>query len=166
MVALITTVSGAARPCSRAQIGLCPGQALGPVAAAHLAHHHQPGMDAHAHRQAHAMVSHQGRVQDTDGLDNSQAGVHGPRGIVFMRLRIAKIHQQSIAEILRNMPGKALDNCRADGLVGADDLVQIFRVELLGQARRVHQVAEQHCELAAFGRGYRRHGRGRYRLGT
>ena len=39
----------------------------------------------------------------------------------------------------------------AQVLVGAHDLAQVFRVELAGEAGGVHQVTEQHGELAAFG---------------
>ena len=35
-------------------------------------------------------------------------------------------------------------------LIGADDLAQVFRVELTGERRGVHQITEQHGELAAF----------------
>ena len=129
------------------QVGrLAQRQALGPVAATHLAHHHQPGMDAHPHSQAYAMVAHQVRVPGADGLDNPQAGMHGPRGIVFMRLRIAKIHQQPVTEILRNMSGKALDDCRTGGLVGVDDLAQVFRVEPPSQ--RVESARSQNSTVS------------------
>ena len=68
-----------------------------------------------------------------------------------MRLRIAKIDQQAIAEILGDMPVKALDDLGTGGLVGAHHLPQIFGIELAGERGRVHQVTEQHGELAAFG---------------
>jgi hypothetical protein len=42
-------------------------------------------------------------------------------------------------------------------LIGPHHLAYLFRVKLARQARRVHQVTEQHGELAAFGlRGMRR----------
>ena len=52
-----------------------------------------------------------------------------------MRLRIAKIDQQAIAEILRDMPRKVLDDLGTGGLVGAHHLPQIFRIELRWRAR-------------------------------
>ena len=90
-------------------------------------------------------------------------GAHGPLGVVFMGLGIAKVHQQAIAEILRNIPVKALDDRGAGLLVGPHHLAQVFRVELPGQAGRVHQVTEQHRELAAFGLGQGRRTGGRER---
>ena len=68
-----------------------------------------------------------------------------------MRLGIAKIDQQAIAEILGDMPLKALDDLSTGSLVGAHHLPQIFGIELAGERGRIHQVTEQHGELAAFG---------------
>ena len=75
-----------------------------------------------------------------------------------MRLRIAKVHQQAIAEILGNMALEALDDLRAGLLVRSHDLPQVLGIEATGEGGRVYQVTEQHGELAAFGRRW--HGRG------
>jgi hypothetical protein len=85
------------------------------------------------------------------GLENAQAGAHGTLCIILMRLRIAEVDEQPIAQILRHMPAKALDHCHTGGLIGAEDLAEIFGVELSRQAGRIGQAAEQHGELAAFG---------------
>jgi hypothetical protein len=47
-----------------------------------------------------------------------------------MRLRIAKIDQQSITEILRDMAVKALNDLGPGRLIGAPHLTEVFRVEL------------------------------------
>src|SRR3989442_353971 len=78
-----------------------------------------------------------------------------------MRLRIAKIDQQPIPEILRNVAAVALDHLRAGGLIGADDLPQVFRIKLTGERGGVHEVAEHDGELAAFGLWRGGCGRGR-----
>ena len=49
------------------------------------------------------------------------------------------------------MSPEPFDNRRASVLVGANDVAQIFRVELLGENRRPDEVDEQHGELTAFG---------------
>ena len=67
-----------------------------------------------------------------------------------MRLRIAKIDEQAIAEILRNMAVKMPDNLRTRGLIGAHDHAQIFRIKLSSQSRGLNQIAEQDGELTAF----------------
>ena len=66
-------------------------------------------------------------------------------------LGIAQVHQQTIPEILRDRAVKALNDCGGGFLIGADYLTQIFRIELAGEERRVHQVTEHHCELAPLG---------------
>ena len=136
------------------QVGRVPqGQVFVPPAAAHLADHHQPGVDADPHRQADARVPQQAGRQRPHRLQNAQAGAHGALRVIFMRLRIAKVDEQAIAQVLGHMPGKALDHGDAGGLVGADHLAEVFGIELPGQAGRIGQVAEQHRELAAFGLG-------------
>ena len=45
----------------------------------------------------------QAGIQRPHGLEDAQAGPHGPLGIIFMGLRIAKVDQQAIAQILRNI---------------------------------------------------------------
>ena len=130
-------------------------------------------MDADPHGQAHTVVTRQGRVQGAHGLDQAQAGAHGPLGIVFMGLRIAKVHQQPVAEILRNIPVKALDHRGAGLLIRPHHIVPVFRVELPGQTGGIDQVTEQHRELTAFSLGQgqcasgreRRHGRLGRRVG-
>ena len=67
-----------------------------------------------------------------------------------MRLGIAKIDQQAIAQVLGNVPVEALDDLCRGGLVGSYHLTVVFGVQLPGETGRVHQVAEQHGELPAF----------------
>jgi hypothetical protein len=71
--------------------------------------------------------------------------------IIFMRLGIAKVDQQAIAEILGDMPVEALDDLGTGPLIGANHVSEIFRIEATGQCRRIDQVTEQHGELPAFG---------------
>ena len=87
------------------------------------------------------------------GLDHPKPGPHGALRIIFVRLGIAEVDEQAIAEILRNMAVKALDHLGTGVLIGAHDLAQVFGIELAGERGRVHQVTEQHGELTAFGLG-------------
>src|SRR5207237_6240214 len=60
-------------------------------------------------------------------------------------------------EVLGNVAVKALNDLGTGGLIGPDQGAEVFRVELTRQHSRVHQITEQHGELAAFGvRGRRR----------
>src|SRR5512132_2179781 len=49
------------------------------------------------------------------------------------------------------MPLEAGDHFGAGGLIGLHHLAQLFRVELTGECRGVHQITEQDGELPAFG---------------
>jgi hypothetical protein len=76
--------------------------------------------------------------------------VHGAPGIVFMCRGIAKIDQEPIAEVLRDMARIGLDDRTGGLLLGADHGAPVFGVELAGELRGAHQVTEQHRKLAAF----------------
>jgi hypothetical protein len=108
-------------------------------------------MDAYPHGQPHASFLLQAGIQGPQRVEHAQAGQAGALGVVLVRLGIAKIHQQAVAQILRNIPVETLDHLGACLLVRAHDVAPVFRIELPGQAGRVHQVAEQHRELPALG---------------
>ena len=125
-------------------------QVLVPPATAHHPHHDRAGVDAEPHGELHPVLCRQTGIQGGDGLDNAQAGVHGAPGIVFMGRGVAKIDQQPIAEILGDMALVVLDDLGRGLLVGADHGAQVFRVELAGELRGAHQVAEHHGQLSPF----------------
>ena len=129
---------------------LAEGQLFLPPNTTHFAHYDQTSVDAEPYRQADAFVLLQADIQRLHGVEHPQARMDRPLSVVFVRVRIAKVDQQAISKILRNMPRKLLDHLGARGLIGAHDLPEVFGVELAGKSRRVHQVTEQHCELAAF----------------
>src|SRR5262245_49955250 len=108
-------------------------------------------MYPHADCQAESLVLLQSRIQSPNDLNNAQPSLHCPLCIIFMCLGIAKIYQQAITEILGNMALEVLDDRSAGLLVRPHDLPQVFGIEAAGEGSRVYQVAEQHCELTAFG---------------
>ena len=67
-----------------------------------------------------------------------------------MGLGIAEIDQQPIAEELGDIPLIAGDHLGGRLLIGPHHFAPVFGVELAGEHRRVHQIAEQYGELAAF----------------
>jgi hypothetical protein len=136
--------------------GLTERQLFLPGAALDFAHHHQPGMDAQAHGQLYPPLPRQAGIELSQGLHHPEPGAHRPLGVIFVRHGVAEVDQQTIAEILRDIPVIAGDDSGAGVLIGPHYLTQVFRVELARKHGRVHQVAEQHRELAAFGvRGLR-----------
>src|SRR6516162_5585260 len=106
------------------------GELFLPSASAHLPHHDYAGVDAHADRQADIMPLSQAAIERAHRLHNTQSGADSALRIIFMRLGIAKIHEQAVAEILRDMPLKALDNLGTGSLVGTYHLPQVFGVEV------------------------------------
>jgi hypothetical protein len=115
-----------------------------------IADHGEPGGDAEPHAQILP------RRQLADRLDHRKPSAHRPLGIVLMRLRIAEIDQHSVAHILGDKPVEAADRVGHGPVVVADQLPQIFRVELRRQRRRANQIAEHDGELPAFGVDWRR----------
>ena len=89
-----------------------------PITTAYLSHDDEAGMDPHAYRQPHPPFSTKALVQPRDGLHHPQCGAHRALTIILVRLRIAKIDQQAVAQILRDVPLKALDRLGTDPLIG------------------------------------------------
>src|SRR6516162_1837951 len=112
-------------------------------------------MNANADSELDTLRLLQTSIEVSHGSKNSQTSSDSPLCIIFMGLGVAKVHEESITEQLSNMPIVALDNVRTHPLILAHHVTPVFRVELRGELRRVHQVAEHHRELAAFGVGRR-----------
>jgi hypothetical protein len=77
--------------------------------------------------------------------------MHGPHRRIFVGGRPAKVNHEAIAEILRHIAVPGLQRRHRRLLVGPHHGAVVFGIEVLGQLRRVNQVAEQHRDLAAFG---------------
>ena len=115
------------------------------IARAGLADHHRAGGDADADLQ---------RRRGGDILDRAndvERGAHRPLGAVLVGDRPAEIGHQAVAEILRDVAVIALDHPTAHALVRRHEITQVSRIELFGQRRRAHQVAEHHGDLAPLG---------------
>jgi len=99
-------------------------------------------------------------MQAVHRSEDTKASAYSPLHIIFMGLRIAKIHEEPIPKELGDVPVIAANPLRTGGLIGTDYVPILFGVELVGESSGVHQVTEHHRELAAFGVRY---GRGRWR---
>ena len=130
--------------------GLAEGELFLARSAPHVADYHQPGMDAQAHGQVHRTLLRQAGIELSEGCDYPKSGPDGPLGVVFVCQGIAKVDEDAIAQILRDMPLKAGDHLGTGVLIGPHHLTQLFWVELAGECRRVHQVTKEHGELAPF----------------
>ena len=57
-----------------------------------------------------------------------QSCAHGSLGIVLVRLRIPKVHQDPVAHVFCNETTKALHGLSDALLIGRNDLAEVFRV--------------------------------------
>src|SRR5215467_5241147 len=89
-------------------------------------------------------------IQVSYSSKNSQTSPYCSVGVILMCLGIPKVHQQSIAQKLRNVSVKTLDDFRTSGLIGTYHVSVHFWVELGGEFRGVHQITEHHRELPSF----------------
>jgi hypothetical protein len=95
-------------------------------------------------------------MEPSHRIDGPEARSHGALRIVLVCQGRAKVYQQAIAEVLGDVAVEALDHLSARSLVHPDHRAVVLRVEPSGEGGGVHQVAEQHGQLPAFGvRGFR-----------
>jgi hypothetical protein len=89
------------------------------------------------------------------GADRER-GAHRPLGVVFMRLRVAEIGQNAIAHQFGDIAAEPRDRVADAGVIGAEDVAQLFRVEPRRECRRADQIAKKHGQLPPLGGGRRR----------
>ena len=97
-----------------------------PIPTPSLADHDWASVDTNAHLHRLRKLA----ASSVQGGDYLQPGVNGPGRIVFLRDRIAKGDQQTIAEILGDIPLVAFADLGAHRLIGSDDGLECFGVEL------------------------------------
>src|SRR5215471_1066824 len=83
--------------------GFSEGKLLLSPSTAHFTDHHQPGMDAHAESELDTVSLLQILIQVSHGSEDTQPSPDGSLSIIFMCLRIAKVHQETIPQQLSNM---------------------------------------------------------------
>ena len=91
-------------------------------------------------------------AQRAHTVDRGEARAQRPLGVVVVRLRVAEVGEDAVAQVLRDVPAEALDGARGRALIRADDLAQVLGIELRRQLGRAHEVAEEDRELPAFSR--------------
>src|SRR5712691_2517182 len=89
-------------------------------------------------------------IQVSHRSEDTQTSPYCSLGIIFMSVGIAEIHQEPIAKELGDMPIVALDNVGTHPLRCTHHVPVVFRIELAGELRRVHQITEHHRELPTF----------------
>ncbi len=93
-------------------------------------HRHGSGSQPCTGCQAHPLALRQSAIKGAHGLDNPPSHPYRPLCIVFMGLRIAKIDQEPVPQVLGNMSVQALDNRSTGRLIGPQYLAEFLRIEL------------------------------------
>ncbi len=119
----------------------------------------QAGLHADPHAQTQMVLGLETIIGVTKIRNDGEPRQDGAHGVVFMRLRIAEIDQQSVTAVLRDMTFVSLDRAHAGLVEHVQDLPHLLGIEPLRQRRGIDQVDEHHRELTplAFDDG----GRGR-----
>ena len=71
--------------------------------------------------------------------------------IIFMRMRITEVRQDSISNVPGNVSAEALYGGLARFLVGKDYFSQVLSIQSLRKLGGADKITEHHCELAALG---------------
>ena len=61
-----------------------------------------------------------------DGLNDPEPGPDGTLGVILAGLGVTEVDKEAVAEVLGNVGAEAADHFGAGGLVGADDVAEIF----------------------------------------
>jgi hypothetical protein len=89
---------------------------------------HQARMNPYPHGETDPLLLLQALLQRAESLNDAQPRAHGALRIVFVRLWIPKINQQPIAQILGDVPIKAFNDLRTDGMISTHHFAQLFEV--------------------------------------
>ena len=81
-------------------------------------------------------------------LEDGQAGPGDAFRIIFVGLRPPEIGHHPIAEILADMTAISGYRFGSSAMIGADHLTPFLGIELSRDARRVHEIAKQHRQMA------------------
>src|SRR5215470_4940372 len=119
-----------------------------------LANDDEAGVDPDAHLQRRSERTSCGwltlSMETADCLYDTQSCPHGTLGIVFMGQGIAKVDQQSIPEILRDVAIKVLDHNRAGRMIGLYHLAKRFWIKVRRERSGRHQIAKEYGQVTAF----------------
>jgi hypothetical protein len=107
-------------------------------------------MDTYTESKLDTFVLVQTGMQVFHRSEDTQTRSYCSLSVIFMGVGIAKVHEESIPQKLRNVSSKAGDDLRTDLLVRTDHVPIVFGIKLRREFSRVHQVAEYHGQLTTF----------------
>ena len=121
---------------------------LGGSATDQVADHHCARGNADAHREAAANCLFD--VELVDRIDDREAGVDRPFGVVLVHLGKPEIGQDTVAEIAGDESVVTGNQIGTGVLVDADDVTHVLGIEDVGDRSRIDQIAEQNGQLSPF----------------
>jgi hypothetical protein len=80
-------------------------------------------------------------------VEDPEACARATLRIVLVGLGIAKIGHHAVAEILSDLPAKALNCLRRRMMVLGDDLPPFFRIKMANYLGRADEIAEKHRQM-------------------
>ena len=91
--------------------------------------------------------------QPTNGLDNVARRTHCAFRCVLVRMRIAEVSKDAVAQVLGEIAVVARDRAGAGVLIGTHDVADVFGIGTGGEFGRADEIGEHYCELPALAIG-------------
>ena len=107
-------------------------------------------VEADAHAERHAVLHAHVVGVLAHGIAQMQRRVAGAMRVVLVRDRRAEQRHDAVAGVLVHRAFEAMHALGEDREEALEDLVPLFRIELLGQLHRALDVGEQHGDLLAL----------------
>src|SRR5262245_52062527 len=150
VLAAITTLFGSAIACSRAaRLGVSPTMPRSCASPRPIRSPTITGPVPMPMRTCSSWVAALPSV--STALIRANPSPHRSFGVIFVRLRIAKIDEHSVPHVLSDETVKPADRVGDTALIRADHLAQILGIQLACKCRRTDKVHEHHSELPPFG---------------
>ena len=130
--------------------GLPDGRVVHVQVVANGAHHHFPGVEAHAHAQLQAPGAAHLLGIGAHGRLHGQGGIAGAQGVVFVGNGGAKQGHNAVAEHLIHRALEAVHGVHHEVEGGIEELLGGFGIEAADEFRRVLEVGKEHRDLLAL----------------
>jgi hypothetical protein len=114
--------------------------------ALHFTDDNQAGRNAYSHLQR--LTGRQKKLADLCHQLESRA--RSPLCVIFMGVRISKIGQDPVTHESGNMTARIFERAGANCLKPADNLCQIFGVELTRERSRAHEITKHYRKMASL----------------
>ena len=126
-------------------------QVLGLLSLTELAGNREAGVDADADLEPEGLLHRKLGPELLDVAGELETSLHGATRLALVGGGIAEVGQHAVAVELGDVSGVPNDDVRDGGVVAAERLAQVLRIQPLRELSRVDEVAEQHGHVAPLG---------------